>query len=470
MSQPSYEELAELVIALRAHIAVQDARIADQDARIAELERQLGANSRNSSKPPSTDGLAKPAPKSLRKKSGRKSGGQPGRRGRTLEQVSEPDEVIRHEPRCCAGCGADARAGVDVGATRRQVFDLPSIRIRVTEHQLISRRCGCGRISTGTAPAGVGAPVQYGPRILAVMVYLYMGQYLSRSRTAKAMSELFSTPVSEGTVSAATAAAGDDLEEFTEQVADRIAGGELAHFDETGFRVQGKLAWLHSASTSMFSLITCHPRRGRKGMNAAGVLPNFSGVAVHDAWAPYDTYPKITHALCNAHVLRELIAVTDHHTATATDPASWCWAQQVIDALLAIKALTDTGPVPIDPTVLARNRTLITHAARIAASGAGPGKVEQKHRALARRITTRIEDYLRFAVNPIVPFDNNAAEREVRMAKLRQKISGSMRTLTGAEHFAALRSYIATTVKHDLGTLDALTMLTTDNPWLPETT
>jgi len=316
---PSYEELAGLVAELRAHIAVQDARIAD-------LERQLAANSRNSSKPPSSDGLSKPAPRSLRKKTGRKPGGQPGRRGRTLEQVSDPDEVIRHEPTCCAGCGADACEGTEVGATRRQVFDLPPIRIRVTEHQLISRRCACGHTTTADAATGAGSPVQYGPRILAVIVYLYMGQYLSRSRTAKAMSELFSTPVAEGTVSAATAAAGADLGAFTGQVAARIAGADQAHFDETGFRVEGKLHWLHSASTALFSLITCHPRRGTKGMDAAGVLPHFAGVAVHDAWAPYDTYPQLTHALCNAHVLRELIAVTDHHAATATDPASWCWA------------------------------------------------------------------------------------------------------------------------------------------------
>ena len=194
MPKPSYEELADLVVELRAHIVVQD-------AWIAELERQLAANSRNSSKPPSSDGLGKAAPKSLRKKTGRKPGGQPGRRGRTLEQVSDPDEVIRHEPTCCGGCGADARAGTEVGARRRQMFDLPPIKIRVTEHQLVSRRCACGHITTADAPAGVGAPVQFGPRILAVIVYLYMGQYLSRSRTAKAMSELFSTPVSEGTVS-----------------------------------------------------------------------------------------------------------------------------------------------------------------------------------------------------------------------------------------------------------------------------
>jgi len=208
-----------------------------------------------------------------------------------------------------------------------------------------------------------------------------MGQYLSWSRTAKAMSELFSTPVSEGTVSAATAAAGGDLGGFTEQVTTAIAGADLVHFDETGFRVEGTLAWLHSASIPKFSLISCHRRRGREAMNTAGVLPLFTGIAVHDAWAPYDTYPQLTHALCNAHVLRELIAVTDHHAATA-DPESWCWAQQVIDALLAIKTLTDTGPVPIDPAQLGRHRTVIAHAARIATSGSEPGKVAQKHRAL----------------------------------------------------------------------------------------
>ncbi len=273
MPQTSYEELADLVVALRAHIATLDARIADQDARIAELERQVAVNSRNSSKPPSTDGLAKPAPKSLRTKSGRKPGGQAGRRGRTLEQVSDPDEVIRHEPSCCAGCGADAGAGTEVGTSRRQVFDLPPIRIQVTEHQLISRRCPCGHVSTGAAPAGVGAPVQYGSRILAVIVYLYMGQYLSRSRTATAMSELFSTPVSEGTVSAATAAAGGDLGGFTDHVTAAITDADLAHFDETGFRVQAKLHWLHSASTPGFTLITCHRRRGREAMNRRGPSP-----------------------------------------------------------------------------------------------------------------------------------------------------------------------------------------------------
>lgn len=467
MPKPTYEELADLVVELSAHIVAQDARIAELQARIAELERQVGATSRNSSKPPSSDGLGKPAPKSLRGKSGRKPGGQGGHRGKTLMQVADPDEVVRHEPVACQGCGAGLTRAPEVGLARRQVFDLPPISIRVTEHELASRRCRCGVTTTADAPAGVNAPVQYGPRITAVMVYLYMGQYLSKHRTALAMSELFGTPVSDGTVSAATARAAEDLAGFTAAVTGKIAGADVAHFDETGFRADGKLHWLHSASTSMYTLITCHPRRGREAMNAAGILPAFTGIAVHDAWAPYDTYPQITHALCNSHLLRELTAVTDHH-AQSPDPTSWCWAAQAIDNLLAIKTMTENGPV--DPGVLAAHRELLVHAARIGAATPTPGPVGAKHRALARRIDHRIEDYLRFATDPRTPWDNNAAEREIRMAKLRQKVSGGMRTLTGAQHFAALRSYLATTAKHGIDGLDALTRLTTGNPWQPQTT
>lgn len=465
MQKPTYEELAELVVAQAAEIAVLKARIAD-------LERRLGMNSKNSSTPPSSEGLTKPSPKSLRKPSGRKPGGQQGRQGRTLRQVADPDEIIRYEPSCCKSCGDTLAAAAQTGVTRRQVFDLPPIHIRVVEHQLISRRCTCGTVTTADAPDAVNAPVQYGPRILAVIVYLYMGQYLSKNRTAKAMAELFNTPVSEGTVGSATARAANDLAAFGIAVADRIAAADLAHFDETGFRANAKLHWLHSASTAMFTWITCHRRRGKIGMDAARVLPRFTGTAVHDAWAPYDSYPQLTHALCNAHVQRELVAVIEYHNAhpTVPDIESWCWAQQVIDSLLALKDLADGHSTTVDPETLAHHRQLIVHAARIGVTDSPPGKVGDKHRALARRLIHRIEDYLRFATDPIVPWDNNPAEREIRMPKLRQKVSGGMRTLTGAEHFAALRSYIATTGKHGIDTLDALTRLTTRNPWIPETT
>jgi len=472
--KPTYEELADLVVELRAHIVTlnsriveQDAHIARQDARIADLERQASSTSRNSSKPPSSDGLGKPNPKSLRGKSGRKPGGQSGHPGKTLEQVAKPNTVVRHTPARCAGCGAGLTRAPEVAVARRQVFDLPPIAIRVTEHELVSRLCRCGVTTTAKDPAGVNAPVQYGPRIKAIMVYLHMGQYLSKNRTAKAMSELFDTPVSDGTVSSATARAAKDLTGFAAAAAKKIAEADVAHFDETGFRVKGKLHWLHSASTPNFALITCDPKRGREAMDRAEVLPNFTGVAVHDAWAPYDTYKQMTHALCNAHVLRELIAVTDYHAQSA-EPELWCWAGQAIDSIIAIKELDDAGP--IDPARLATHRELLTHAALIGTTTPIPGPVGAQHRALARRINNRIEDYLRFTTDPRVPWDNNAAEREIRMAKLRQKVSGSMRTLTGAKHFAILRSYLSTTAKHGIDGLAALIQLTTGKPWMPQTT
>jgi transposase len=462
--RPSYEELAELV-------AAQAVEIERLKARVAELEARLGMNSRNSSKPPSSDALDKPAPKSLRRRSGRKPGGQPGRDGRTLRQVSDPDQVVRHEPACCRRCRRSLRRAAQAGAERRQVFDIPPVSVRVTEHQLVARRCSCGAVTRPAAPDGVAAPVSYGPRIAALIVYLYVGQFLSKKRTAQAIAELFGVPVSEGTVAAATRRAAEDLDVFTDQVRHRIAAAELAHFDETGFRVDGRLAWLHSASTSAYSLLTVHRRRGTEAMTAAGVLPAFTGTAVHDAWAPYDTYTAATHALCNAHLLRELQAVID----TIGDQSPWCWASQartgLLDLKTAVEAATAAGHTSLDRTVLDHHTRLIHNAATIAAADhTHTGTLAAKHRALARRIRDRINDYLRFATDFTIPFDNNPAEQEIRMAKVRQKISGGMRTMTGAQHFATIRSYTATAHKHGLALLDALTRLTTGKPWLPQTT
>jgi transposase len=470
VSKPSYDELAELVAAQARIIAAQASRIEALEARVVELEARLGMNSTNSSKPPSSDGVDKPAPKSLRRKSGRRPGGQAGREGRTLRQVSDPDEVRRHEPVCCRACGRDVRRAAEAGIERRQVFDLPPIQLRVTEHQVVAKQCRCGMVTRPPAPDGVGAPVQYGPGIAALIVYLHIGQFLPKKRTATALAELFNTPVSEGTVTAVTTRAAASLTEFTERIRDRIARAELAHFDETGFRVDGRLAWLHSASTAKYSLLCVHPRRGREAMNTAGVLPRFAGIAVHDAWAPYDTYTAATHALCNAHLLRELQAVID-----TGDEEPWCWARQVQTALLDLKTAVDqakaAGHAILDPVIADRHARLIRDAATIAAADhTRTGTLATKHRALARRILHRLDDYLRFATAFAVPFDNNAAEREIRMAKIRQKISGTMRTLTGAQQFATIRSYTATTHKHGIALLDALTQLTTGKPWLPQTT
>jgi transposase len=247
------------------------------------------------------------------------------------------------------------------------------------------------------------------------------------------------------------------------------------HLDETGLRVAGRLHWLHVATNSRFTALFCHRRRGKQAIDAAGVLPRFTGLAVHDAFAPYAGYRSATHVLCNAHLLRELIAVVDHFTAhppTGADtPPGWCWATQVIDALLGLKAITDTGALP-DADTLAAHRRLIVSAALIGASAqtGPPGAVGRRHRALARRIHRRLQDYLRFATDRRVPFDNNPAERDIRMVKLKQKVSGCLRTLTGAQDFAAMRSYLSTAAKHGRRPFDVLAELTSGNVWIPATT
>jgi transposase len=351
---------------------------------------------------------------------------------------------------------------------RRQVFDLPPMRVEVTEHQLIERECGCGHRTKAAAPGGADAPVQYGPRIAAIIIYLYIGQFLSKKRTAQALAELFGVPVSSGTVAAVTGRAAGRLDGFLEHARQQIAASEVAGFDETGFRVDGKLAWVHCARTGKYTLLMVHPKRGRKAIGAMGVLPSFSGVAVHDAWAPYDGYANAEHQLCSAHVLRELQAVAD-----AAPESQWCWATQAAEAITGMQRLVteaiSQGRQAVDPASLAEQVTRYRSAALIGASQskARKGKLMRKHHALARRLLDRQDDYLRFTTDFRIPADNNGCERDIRMAKLRQKVSGCLRTMSGARQFCAIRSYLSTAAKHGLTFFDALIALTEGQPWTP---
>jgi transposase len=472
---PSYEELAGLVVELRAELTRTRKELAEARERVADLEARVGRNSRNSSTPPSAEGLDKPPPKSLREKTGRRPGGQAGHPGSTLCQVECPDRVERHEPAACGRCGSGLAGAAQAGVERRQVFDVPPICVTVTEHQLIKRRCGCGAVTCGRAPDGVDAPVQYGPRAAAVIVFLYVGQFLSKNRTAQALADLFGTPISGGTVAEMTRRAATRLADFTIWVRDRLTDAAVAYFDETGFRVEGRLAWVHSASTGKYVLITCHRRRGVEAMDAAGVLPDFTGIAVHDAWAPYDTYTHAGHALCNAHALRELQAVID--TTGDETGHQWCWAAQAADALRQMKHLVnealaaDGTPAGLDTRAMDAARHSYRSAARLGArhTAARSSDLMKKHNNLARRLIDRQDDYLRFTRDPRVPFDNNAAEQEIRMIKLRQKVSGCMRTLTGARQFCAIRSYLATAAKHGISFFRSLVQLAEGNPWMPAT-
>lgn len=455
---------------LLSQLAGRDALIAVLQARIVELEARLGMNSRNSHKPPSSDGPAKPAPKSLRGRSGRKPGGQNGHPGRALSLVDDPDETVVHEPVCCKGCGAGLAERAVARTIRRQVRDLPVPQpVRVTEHQLIAKRCGCGTVTLAQAPAGVQAAVSYGPRLRAVTVYLQFAQFCSRWRTAHAVRDLFGVPVSAGTVSAFGARAAAGLDGFCDRVRDLLRASDVVGFDETSLRVDGVNHWVHTASTPELTLLTVHERRGCEGADAAGVLPGFTGVAVHDAWAPYDTYDDADHALCCAHVLRELVAVTE------TSPTGGQWAQALITILRELKHATDTaresGTPGLDPVWLTEQVRLYTAAAQVGfnVSSARRNEVDKKHNALARRLLDRKDDILRFAFELRVPFDNNGSERSLRMVKLRQKISGTMRITQGAQDFTRIRSYLQTAAKQGRNALDVLIDLFEGHPWMPST-
>jgi transposase len=295
------------------------------------------------------------------------------------------------------------------------------------------------------------------------------GEFLSKKRTAAALAELFGTPVSDATVAAVSRRAAAGLDGFLTEIGDRIAAAEVAGFDETGLRVAGTLAWVHCARTGKYTLITCHPKRGRDGINAAGVLGRFRGVAVHDAWAPYDTYVDVEHQLCCAHAQRELAAVAE----VAGPNVDWCWATQAGDALVALQKLVGeaiaAGADAVDPDALDKQLQLYRSAAQIglSATAARSTKVMRKHHALARRLLDRQNDYLRFTRDWRVPAENNGSERDIRMIKLRQKVSGCLRTLTGAQQFCAIRSYLSTAAKHGRNLFDTLVMLAEGQPWMP---
>jgi transposase len=463
--------LRELLAERDAEITALRELVTALESQVADLAAQVKTNSRNSSKPPSSDGPAKPSPKSLRGKSGRKPGRPKGQPGATMELTEQPDKKVKHRPAKCGCCGKSLRNAPVTAVERRQVIDIPPVKAVTTEHQLLTVRCGCGCETKAQAPDGVAAPVQYGPRIMGTGIYLWHGQFLSRDRACQALSEIFGCAPSPGALAAAARKTAGFLAPALQAITRHLISAEVAHFDETGFRTAGKLAWVHSASAGKFALFTVHAKRGKDGMKAAGVLPDFRGIAVHDAWAPYDTFEDVAgHALCGAHVLRELVAVTE--AGTDLDKA---WAQQAIDALIALNeaagAARAAGRDSIDTETRHKHEDWYRKAAAtgIALNAARQGKLQQKRSALATRMKDREADYLRFARDLRVPFSNNRAEQDIRMSKLRIKISGCMRSVAGAEEFCALRSCLATAARHGIGALDALTAAFQGQPWIPRT-
>jgi len=473
--------VVQAVIAeLRAANAEQAGVIAEQAgviealrARVAELERQLGRHSRNSSKPPSSDGLGKPpAPRRERRAGGRKPGKQPGAPGAHLAQVPDPDEVVVHIPERCQGCGADLTLAPVIGVEARQVFDLPKVRVGATEHRAERRWCGCGAVTAAGFPDQARSAACYGPGIRALGCYLLAWQHLPVERAGELLAQVLGAGVASGTLAAVLAEGAAGLGGFAEAVCAQLAAAEVAHFDETGARVAGRLHWVHSASTKLLSWFTVHAKRGADAMEAAGVLAGFRGVAVHDGWAPYWRYDKAAHALCGAHLLRELDGIAGElGQGWAGELAEWL----SVACGTAARA-RDAGDGRVDAAAVAG---LLGRYDEILAKGhaANPpparppghrGRVRRSPAAnLLERLDAHRDQVCRFLVDLGVPFSNNQAERDLRMVKLQQKISGCWRTLAGAEAFLTVRSYISTARKQGLNPLDALRQLFEGRPWLP---
>jgi transposase len=453
--EPSREELIALIRA-------QAAEIAALKTRIAELERRLGLNSSNSSKPPSSDGLKKPARvRSLREKSKRKPGGQTGHAGETLRQSAEPDKIEHHFPLACVECGTPLTQDMaQEGHAARQVFDLPEPKpLIVTEHRVHTCCCvACGAKTRAAFPEGVNAPVQYGARIAAFVVYLLHYQLLPEARLVELMADLFGVKLCAATLASMSSACAKRLKGLVETIRDHVAGAPVKHMDETGFRIGGKTQWLHVACTVLLTFYRVCAKRG-------SLLANVVGIVVHDHWKPYYTMQGVSHALCNAHHLRELKALVE------IEKEDWARKmQRLLRRACHAANLARKREVRLNPRLIhyfeRRYDAIVAeglafHEAQppLATKGGGKRRGRAPRRTghnLLSRFSTRRDDTLRFLHDPAVPFTNNEAERDGRMMKLRQKISGGFRSLEGASEFATIRSFITTAKKQGWKIIEAL--------------
>jgi transposase len=473
--------LAALLLTLLEIVAQQEQLLAEQvqtiaqlNARIRELEDQLNRSSHNSHQPPASDGFKK-TPRSLRTRSGKPSGGQRGHSGHTLRMTDQPDMVVLHRPSHCQGCGISLAALPAHSQQRRQVVDLPPLRLLYAEHQVESVSCpGCGRLTSADFPPEAAEPIQYGPQVKALVVLLRSYQLLPSARTQELLADLFGMAPSEGTLDTIINTAAADLSEVVAQIQQGVVAAPVAHFDETGCYVEDKRYWLHVAATATLTYYCVHRKRGQQGSTAAGVLPEFAGIAVHDAYAPYWRY-GCEHALCNAHLLRELLFVAERGEQS--------WAEQLATLLREMLAASEqaraeqAAAVPSEQVAEYERRYRELLTAGLAANpvlerpaGQQRGRVKQ---SVATNLLLRLRDHavevLRFIHDLRVPFDNNQAERDLRMMKVQQKIAGRFRTVAGAEAFCRIRSYISTLRKQGLHVFTALQQLFRGVPVQPAT-
>ena len=426
-------------------------------SRVKELEAQLAKNSSNSHKPPASDGFKKQT-KSLRRKSKRKAGGQKVRKGQTLKQVATPDRIIKCSVTTCTGCGESLQSKKTEHIEKRQVFDIPPITMQVTEYQAETKVCShCQTTTKGRFPGTVTQTVQYGPGIKSQAVYLMNQHLLPYKRTSELLADFYGHAISQGTLYNFNKECSRALEKPVKNIKDQIVDSPVVHFDESGLKIDKTTKWLHSAGTKQWTYYTAHQKRGSDAMNDADILPRFKGIAVHDFWKPYFKY-SCAHALCNAHHLRELIFLFEHEKQK--------WAQKMIVLFLHIKHSVEkaraSGVKKLARSKIAqfekRYQQIIAQGCAVNpdTDPARHRKKKSKAQNLLFRFQNNRDRVLAFMYDFQVPFDNNLAERDIRMIKVHQKISGCFRSDTGAEMFCRIRSYISTVNKQDYHVLSAL--------------
>lgn len=467
--QPSHEELVALVERQARLIEAQAGQIEQLRAEVAELRRRLGRNSQNSSQPPSSDGPAAPARRSPRRPSGRRPGKQPGSGGTTLGLVDAPDHVVDHFPGACGGCGADLAGAPGAGVVRRQVHDIPTVTPTVTEHRLHRRRCGCGRVSCAPAPDGVSAPASYGPNLRALAAYLVVFQHLPVARAAQLIADLTGARPSTGWISSVLSTVAEVLVDVEKLIKTLITLTHVIHVDETTSNINGARWWLHVAGTEKLTAYHLHPSRGRAAVTEFDVLPAFRGTVVHDALAVYDAYPAARHALCGAHISRELIAASEAHPDQD-------WPAQALRALHGLNTAAHTArdqglhqipPEIADPLLASWRHAILVG---LAEHRRVPGRRQSPTRNLLERLRDRDEQVLLFARDPRVPFTNNQTERDLRPTKTQMKISGCHRSEATARAWLRIRGYISTMRKNGHDVLTGLRDAVTGNPWSPPLT
>jgi transposase len=412
-----------------------------------ELRRRLGLKSHNSSKPPSSDGLSKKAAFARKGLESKKTGGQLGHCGNTLQMVSQPDQIQVHHVASCPCCQKPfVLSDVEGIVSKRQVFDIPAPRLEVTEHQLGFLHC-CGQRWVGRYPNGVNAPVQYGSQIKSLSILLNVECRMPLEKIEQLFEDLYGCRYNESTILRANQACYTALEPVEIQIKEAVTSNEVVHFDETGMRVEGKLHWFHVASTLLFTYLFVHAKRGKEALcSAASVISQFKNRAIHDCWASYFQFPNCKHALCNAHLLRELESLKENG-------ATWAAEMQAFLMQLFQESQKATRILPDPEGWVSQYKALCQKAddwePLPIPSKRGKPK-NSKGRNLLNRLREHQESILAFAFEPEVPFTNNQAERDIRCLKVKQKVATSFRTLDGAKNYARIQGFISTVRKHQM--------------------